>query len=436
MNDVTIQRRNTSLRVVLLVSVLFVSLVFLRSPNYVQFSDAGTAPFAGDFLQEWVGGYAVRTIGAAGLYDESKIRSLQHDEQLVGFRWDQSHYFAMVYPPFHYVLLSPLSYLPYKAAAWLFTLAMVGCYFATGTLLVRDTLASAESSGTRDALQVKLRFAPWCIAAGLFFVPLISNITTAQKGTLCLLLFTGTYLLLKSNRSFSAGAAFGLLLFKPQLVLIIGLVMLMKKQWRFLAGVATAASLYASIMLALGPDVCWQYLHFLTGVTEYVHTSGYDLYKSHCLYGFITLLAGGKATIAVKCITVLAAVFVFGFLWQIIYGKFNPSGDRFSLQFSGLVIASLLLSPHLFTYDLTILLLPMWLLTVDALRSGVNQTARQAMLWPIIGLFVVAGFSHVVAAAGGLQLTTLFMLALLFTIRRTSCIAMTTPSIAMPVVYS
>jgi len=419
MQDSSAQMPRHSLRAVLLVSTVFLALVFLRSPNYAQFSDAGITPFAGDYLQEWIGGYVVRTDSAVALYDEARVRSLQHDEHLVGFRWDQSHFFSMVYPPFYYVLLSPLSYLPYTVSAWIFTLAMVGCYFATGMLLVRDTHNSGDCSSRCDALQSKLRLMPWCIVLALFFVPLIRSLTTGQKGTLCLLIFTGTYLLLKSKRSFTAGMMFGLLLFKPQLVVIIGLVMLVKKQWRFVAGAGTTGLLYAGIMFALGPDVCWQYVQFCTGVTDYVHTSGYDLYKSHCLYGFIVLLAGGKATVAVKCATALAAVLILGVLWQLLSRKFDPSEDRFGQQFSGLVITSLLLSPHLFTYDLTILLLPMWLLTVDTLRKQMTQPSRQATMWLVVGLFVVSGFSHIIAAVGGLQLTTLLMLGLLITLRQT-----------------
>jgi hypothetical protein len=259
---------------------------------------------------------------------------------------------------------------------------------------------------------------PWLIVLALFFVPLIRSLTTGQKGTLCLLLFTGTYLLLKQKRRFAAGAVFGLLLFKPQLVLVIGAVMLFKKKWRFLAGVAVSALAFMLLTATLGSDVCWQYVRFCIGVTEYVHTSGYDLYKSHCLYGFLALLAGGKATLAVKCAAAIGAVLIFGMLWQTVRGTLHPQDEHFDLRFSALVLATLLLSPHLFTYDLTIMLLPMWLVTLAAVRGLLANDTGRKMVWLVAAMFVVSGFSHVLAALAGLQLTTLLMLALLWAMRR------------------
>lgn len=412
----------------LLIGALALGVVVWRSPNFGGFSDDTSTPFAGDFLQEWIGSYVVRTEGAARLFDLAHVKSLQHDPQLVGFAWDGHKFFAMVYPPFYYALLTPLSYLPYRVAGWLFVVTMVTCFFAAALLLVRyeSKRRAPNVATTTDRPPVVYLSAALFLLAPLF-VPLIRSLTTGQKGTLCLLILTSTFVLLQSRRPVWAGVVFGLLAFKPQLAIVIGVAMLLKGQWRFVAGTVLTGSILAIVSLGTGADACWRYFEFCTGVADYVHTSGYGLYKSHCLYGFLTLLGGGHATPLVKIATLLAAALTIGMLYALLRGPLSCGSARFARQFSGLVIATLLLSPHLFTYDLTMLVLPMFVLAGAVTRGEIAGRPGQITMGLIVALYVVCGFSHLLAATAGLQLSTLLMVGLLWHLAKQSAVTDSEP---------
>ena len=92
-------------------------------------------------------------------------------------------------------------------------------------------------------------------------------------------------------------------------------------------------------------------------------------------------------------------------------GPIATTDCKFSLQFGGLVVATVLLAPHFYTYDLTILLLPMLLVPV----AWAGQTERRTELvlsgLVIAVLFVGAGWFSAVAAATGLQLSVLVLTA-------------------------
>ncbi len=374
---------------------------FAFSPNFGAYRSDLDSPFAGDFLQEWIGGYVVWHQGADQLYDDAAVQRLQHDASLVGFSFDENSYFVMVYPPFYYTLLSPLSLLSYSTAAWLFAAAMSLCL-----MLAIALIAYAQP-------ERKLARWVWLLPLAMLFTPLIESLTSGQKGTLCLLILCGAFFLLKRERSFSAGVVFGLLAFKPQLALVIGIAMLCKRQFRFALGAMVTVSIYVAICLAGGIESCWQFADLCLGVGEYAQRSGYDLHKSHCLLGFVTLLAGGESSWQVKGAVLLLMAAAVAMLSRLLRGKLDLRGDRFNVQFAAMVIGSLLLSPHLFTYDLTLLLLPMVLL----LRPMHDKTSvSKPILILVIALFVASGLSAQWAQTTSVQITTIAMMALLMTL--------------------
>jgi hypothetical protein len=361
------------------------------SPNF--HSTSGLGPYGGDFLQEWVGGYIVRTGQGARLYDHAFTQQLQHDATLIGFALDEERYFPFVYPPFYYVLVSPFSLLPFHAAAVMWVGVMVLFLCATQVLLAR-TLTGRTSRIT------------WLWPCVAFFAPLLQNVVSGQKGTILLFLFSATYALLRSGRSFTAGAVFGLLAFKPQVAIVIGAAMLWKRQWRFVAGSATTVLALLVVSLTVGIDACRDYVAFLTGTSDYLRTAGYDLTKAHCWYGFFHLLLTSDTTI--RLATLLANAVTIGAIVCLMSGPLQPRSSRFVWQYSALVVASLLVSPHLLTYDLTVLLLPALLLC----ESPKSQVIAAIMLLACV-------VSTPLAQVLGVQLSVLAMFGAL--VRLATC---------------
>jgi hypothetical protein len=392
---------------------------YAASPNFHDAEGRGAAPYAGDFLQEWIGGYMVLCGERERFYDPTYAQALEHDPQVVPFQWDDDRYLPIVYPPFYYLLVSPLALLPLKPAAWLWAALMVSALAATCWLLHRAVSQGAgvfavwrqpADTATWERRAKWAASAPWAIVAAVAFVPLLENLTSSQKGTVCLLILTATFLLLDRRRPFAAGLVFGLLAFKPQLTLVIAVAMLLKRQGRFVAGGAATGAALVGLCFLLGTDVCRQYFEFATGAADYMRNAGYDLHKSHCLYGFFTLLFGVGTS--AKAATALTAGGVVLLLVRMLRGNLRPGTPRFSVQFSGLVVATLLLSPHLFTYDLTILLLPAFLL-LFLIGAGGRLRLASLTAWLLLGLYAAAGFSVSLARQYGVQLTVPLMVCLL-----------------------
>jgi hypothetical protein len=83
-------------------------------------------------------------------------------------------------------------------------------------------------------------------------------------------------------------------------------------------------------------------------------------------------------------------------------------------QYSGLVVASVLISPHLLTYDLTVLLLPAVLLGLELGAQGAMRgPAWGRTVAAVIVLLLVCNVSTPLARACAIQLSVPAMFALL-----------------------
>ena len=385
--------------------VVFLGAAIVLSPNFGANFDPARGPFGGDFLQEWIGGHLVLTGRADRLYDLSEVRRLQHDPELVGYEWNEGRHLPMVYPPFYYALVSPLAVMPMKPAAIVWAALMVAALVA-GVFLLHQT---AGGQATRMACFLPLL---------AIYSPLVENLTTNQKGSVVLLLFAGTYVLLRSGRPFAAGIVFGLVAFKPQLALVVALTMLVKRQWRFVAGGATAAATLLAVSLAVSDRACLDYLEFSRRTADYLHTAGYDLAKSHSWYGFFHLLMQGQPDGLIRIASgamILATLVVLAVLLR---GALRVESSGFPIQFSGLVLATILVSPHLLTYDLTLLVLPAVLIAGQSLHWHDTQSSR-VFLALLVGV-VVLTISTPLARVVGVQISVPAMFAVLVALARLS----------------
>ena len=328
------------------------------SPNFRWVPGPRASLFAGDFANECLGGYMVHSGDWSRFYDVAYAKQLQHDFGVLGYQWDRSKYLPLVYPPFYYLLVSPLSVLPLNVAAWIWAAGLVASLVVTLTLLVFQTRQPPWKAHASEKVS---RLLPWAIPFVLLYMPVIENFTSSQKGSVCLLALTATYCLMSHDRRFGAGIVFGLMVFKPQLTLVIAVTMLMKREWRFVLGMLSTATVFLSLSLTLGIDVCRQYVVFSLGAGDYLKTAGYQLAESHCLDGFFALLTGDQDLSLARVLTAVSAAAIILILSTMLRGTLQTGTRRFAAQFAALVITTVLLSPHLFTYDLTILVLAMYL---------------------------------------------------------------------------
>ncbi|MEM7456152.1 MAG: glycosyltransferase family 87 protein [Planctomycetota bacterium] len=386
-------RRRSEL-LVLLLPLLVVIVVMACSPNYRPVAGVRPSPLGGDFVQDYVGGAIVLSPSRSQLYDQGYFRSVQHDAAVVGFEWSESSYYPPVYPPFYYLAVSPFASVSYDTAVMLWGILSALALVATGWLWFRYFP------------ECRKRFA-WIWIGAMLFAPTLYTFNIGHKSTFLLLILSATYLLLFHKRSMPAGMVFGLLLFKPHLALVIGAAMLWKRQWAFVAGAAVTASILMVVSLAIGPGLCLDFVNVCLGSTDYVQTGGYQLTSAYSFWAFVKLLLPGASSVQTGSIAITASLAVAAVMSLILRGRLDTSSHRFAMQFSALVLAMVLIGPHFYFYDLTIVLIVVFLVvaTTDLnwQDSPAVLPARKALFFCTIGMLLLAGFFGNVAVMTALQ---------------------------------
>ena len=193
--------------------------------------------------------------------------------------------------------------------------------------------------------------APVAIAAGApaFF----TLIRYAQLSGVSLLLLSLALVALVRDRRFLAGVFIGLMVFKPQLGVVIALVMILAGDWRIVAGAALAGSAeLAGAWLVGGSGVMRQYVDMLLTLAR--DPSLVQIYPGevHSLRGFAHLLTGSAVVLSVVSVVALVSTVWLGVrAWK--------STMSLTVKWGLLVVLTVLASPHLLTYDLILLTIPL-----------------------------------------------------------------------------
>jgi hypothetical protein len=236
------------------------------------------------------------------------------------------------------------------------------------------------------------------LIAAMFFAPLLTSFNLGQKSVLMFLILSATYVLLFNRRPMTAGLVFGLIAFKPHIGLVIAVAMLAKRQWSFVVGSTITVAALVGLSLIVGTHVSFAYFQQCLGMGDYIQTHGYELNQAMGLWGATSLSMPASATTVVKLVVLGEALLVASVVYWSFRGPIDTSSPKFALQFSSLVLATPLLAPHFYLYDLTIILLPLMLIAVvlstgDLFKLPIEPAARTAMscggvlLWAGAGLF-------------------------------------------------
>ena len=212
--------------------------------------------------------------------------------------------------------------------------------------------------------------APVWICA-LAYPPLFHFFVRGQVSAVVLLCFAAGCLAFLARRDWLAGIALGFLVFKPQFLVAIPLVLLLAQAWKVFAGlVFSAAAQLAFTVLYFGPAVMRPYIDML------LHSAGrpstaeltFSPIQMHSLRTFWTLLIpwprGVWLLYALSSIVVIAMTAA---VWK-------SSAPR-ALRFSALVLAAVLVNPHIYIYDLLALAPALLLLADWALRHPQHPLA-------------------------------------------------------------
>jgi alpha-1,2-mannosyltransferase len=170
-----------------------------------------------------------------------------------------------------------------------------------------------------------------------------------QSSGLALVCFTLAYLALRHNHRVLAGFAIGSLIFKPQLALAAAVVFVFLRAWRIIAGAGIAALAQLGMgWLYYGRASMLLYLHALAHVREVFPFLEPRPYQTHSLRSFWSLLvAVPQLSLGLYAASAILTLIITLQCWQ--------SGASLEIRYSALLLASVLIAPHLTVYDLVIL---------------------------------------------------------------------------------
>ena len=340
----------------------------------------------GDYVQFFVAAQLIRHGQNDRLYDFEHVRAFQHDPAVIPYEWDPDVFGLYAYPPFFVWFCLPFSYLPFHIGAMAWVVMMAGFLLAAVVLLARTVPGGRGWFG-------------WALLGCLLYRPVVMSLYTCQNATLSLFVITLCYVLLGRGRPFAAGAAFALLAFKPQLTLVIGLAMLGTRQWRFLVGAVAGGLVLLGASLAISPSATVDYIRLAPGMSKWIDMPGMPIERMSCWYGFWRLAFVGQPLHYAQAATVVTSVATLVPLVLIL--RRRPSPDS-AAWFAALVLGTVVLSPHLLSYDLTLLLLPLYLLATQVPQDGPAHPLGRLRLWVVL-LFAGACLSEPIAAATGVQ---------------------------------
>ena len=301
-----------------------------------------------DFVHFYVQGLIAVERDAASLYDIDRMADIARRVLPGG----QRPLYPPVYGPQVSLLFSPLARLPYITArnVWIVVTLLVyaACVFAIW----------------RACPRLRDRPATTALLA-LAAPPLHYVLGFVQVSALGLACATGGFLALRAKRPFLAGLAIGALVYKPPLGIVAAFVFTCASmerrasaERRIVAGAVTMAAVQlAAGAVFWGPSILPEYVAALTRVPGVTAAMEPNKFHMHSWRAFFDLL-GLPDNVAFAAYLIAAVATAIGALiaWR--------TRGPLALRYAALLVATVLVDPHLYAYDL-LLLIPAFLLLWD-----------------------------------------------------------------------
>jgi len=359
-----------------------------------------------DFATFYITGQIIRDNETNQLYDQDHF--LERETELTSIPEESRPRKYSLYPPIVPIIFSWLARLEYGDALMVWWLGLVVCFTLAGWWLVREIDPAPD----------------WRITAMLAiaaFGPINYTFLNGQFSAILLLTFIGGLHLHRLNYRFIAGCVLSLLALKPQFAVGPFLWMLLRKDFRTLGGYCFGGLCQAAwSAAALGPKILVDYLQNIWTFGHILKSSHPSPDHGHSLGEVLTIVLGLDYVNFCNQVHLIAAAVGACWFFRTIHPRGRPLAwqvdekeyqKSWRIEQSALVIFSLLLSPHLLTYDLSMLLIP-----IAYLLSGKMHIGQEEERWlggllylsaMITFIYYIIGFSLVPAA----MLWTLFKMS-------------------------
>ena len=337
--------------------------------------DRAGRPIGTDFANVYAAGRLALEGKAPEAYDWPAHHATQ---KRISGREDIPHY-GWHYPPMFLLVAAALAALPYLGALLVYQAATLAAYLA----VVRAIVGRPQT---------------WLLA--LAFPGVFVNVTHGHNGFITAALL-GAGLVLLDRRPMLAGLALGALAYKPQLGLLVPLVLAVSGRWQVIGWAAGTVAALAGITLALfGTDTFAAFWHSLPLTGLIVREGAPGFYKIQSLYAGLRL-AGAPADLANAAQLALALAAAAGLvaLWR--------STAAFELKAAGLILGCVIATPYVLDYDLVVLAPAIAFLAANGLRQGFAPYEVTVMT----ALWVLPLFARTIAEATAISLAPLVLIA-------------------------
>jgi alpha-1,2-mannosyltransferase len=330
-----------------------------------------------DFLHFYTLGSLADKHRGVDLYDISAQTKLavQRVPEAAGIRY------LPLYPPQVSLVFAPLAHLSYGWALFCWWVCSAILYGICCYGVWRACPGLREYSGTVAILAVA-------------FPAFFHLIAWGQTSAMALACFTLMFFLLRDRREFLAGLVFGCLIFKPQLGVAGAILFLSTGAWKTLAGAAISAAAQLFVgFLYYGIEPLREWGRTMLNVQNVLPMLEPKPYQTHSLQTFWSMLLPWPALSL--GLYVLSAAVVLGLMIAC-----RKRAVPLPLKYAALLLASVLVAPHLTVYDLVILapaliLIAGWLVAQPPTPSTRRLGASLYLVYmlPLLGPF--ARWTHV-----------------------------------------
>jgi Glycosyltransferase family 87 len=333
-------RRVRAQAVVLAICLWGICAIDYATPGV--FDGAGNIKFQ-DFLQFPIAAHLIAQGRATQLYDDRVLAD--GIRTIVGK--DTNTYLQYFYGPQVALPFIPLQRFSFLAQAEIWVTLSLLMYFGCVYLLWRAAPALRSYPG-------------FVFLSAAAYPPLFHFFVRGQLSVAVLVCFTAACLAFLARRDWLAGVALGFLVFKPQFLVAVPLVLLLAGAWKLFAGMVISAAAQLTLTFAyFGSAVMRAYFNML------LHSAGhpaateleFSSIQMHSLHSFWELLIPWPRGVWILYIlSSLIVIVMAAAIWR-------HSSAR-AIRFSALILAAVLVNPHIYIYDL-LALAPVFVLIAD-----------------------------------------------------------------------
>lgn len=341
-----------------------------------------------DFLHMLTGATVLRDGNGVDLYNLDMQRVAQNRILAPFGQLGPDRLLPYNHPPLEALVLLPLMALPYSVVYAFWCLAAL-----IATLLALRLMLIEFSVQRSTALML--------VVLTVSYHPFHRTLWLGQNSLFVLAALTSTYVFLRRSRDYAAGLfLLPVALLKPQILPAILLLLLVQWRWRALASFSLGAVVFTIAAIPfLGVQWPLSYLRLLTVVATWQQNNIIDPTTMHNWRGFITnsvgvFVPGSIGLFATALASVTFCVLLYAW-WRVRDGAQKISvTQRKSLRKEDFLwglgcIAAVLTSIHLLPHDLSLLLLPAWIVGVHLGGGALSKLAANTWVMLIGGNYLL-----------------------------------------------